>query len=87
MGSRQFCPFPTCHVEYYTYCRMHRDLMPAIQRVVDQMDPEAILSFSVNVSNLSPMVKMMEEQWKANDRLQRELRHYETEMARLEGGR
>jgi predicted ATP-grasp superfamily ATP-dependent carboligase len=51
------------------------------------MDPEGILSFNVNVSNLLPMVKMMEEQYRANKRLERELRHYETEIARLQGGR
>jgi AmiR/NasT family two-component response regulator len=51
------------------------------------MDPEGILSFNVNVSNLLPIVKMMEEQYRDNKRLERELRHYETEIARLQGGR
>jgi hypothetical protein len=51
------------------------------------MDPESILSFNVNVSNLLPMVKMMEQQYQDNKRLERELRHYETEIARLQGGR
>jgi predicted ATP-grasp superfamily ATP-dependent carboligase len=51
------------------------------------MDPEGILSFNVNVSNLLPMVKMMEEQYRDLKRLERELRHYETEIARLKGGR
>jgi predicted ATP-grasp superfamily ATP-dependent carboligase len=51
------------------------------------MDPEGILSFNVNVSNLLPMVKMMEEQYRDNKRLERELRHYETELARVNGGR
>ena len=66
---------------------MHRHLLPAIERVVEHMDPESILSFNVNVSNLLPMVKMMEEQYQTCKRLERELRHYETEIARLEGGR
>ncbi len=66
---------------------MHRHLLPAIERVVEHMDPEGILSFNVNVSNLLPMVKMMEEQYRKLRRLERELRHYETEIARLEGGR
>ena len=66
---------------------MHRHLLPAIERVVEHMDPESILSFNVNVSNLLPMVKMMEEQYRDLKRLERELRHYETEIARLEGGR
>ena len=66
---------------------MHRHLLPAIERVIEHNDPESILSFNVNVSNLLPMVKMMEEQYRDNKRLERELRHYETEMARLQGGR
>jgi predicted ATP-grasp superfamily ATP-dependent carboligase len=66
---------------------MHRHLLPAIERVVEHMDPEGILSFNVNVSNLLPMVKMMEEQYRDNKRLERELRHYETEIARIQGGR
>ena len=66
---------------------MHRHLLPAIHRVVEHMDPERICSFNVNVSNLLPMVKMMEEQYRDNKRLERELRHYETEIARLQGGR
>ena len=66
---------------------MHRQLMPAIERVVAQMDPENILSFNINVSNLLPMIQMMEEQWREIGRLEREMRHYFTEVARLEGGR
>ena len=65
---------------------MHRHLLPAIQRVVDHHDPEGICSFNVNVSNLLPMVKMMEEQYRDNKRLERELRHYETEVTRLQRG-
>ena len=87
MGSAMLCPFYTCKAETTDYCTMHRHLLPAIQRVVDHHDPEGICSFNVNVANLLPMVKVMEEQYRTNKRLERELRHYETEMARLEGGR
>jgi hypothetical protein len=81
------CPFYTCKAETADYCSMHRYLLPAIQRVVDHHDPEGICSFNVNVANLLPMVQMMEEQYRTNKRLERELRHYETEIARLQGGR
>ncbi len=87
MGKAILCPFYTCKNETSGYCSMHRHLLPAIERVVEHMDPEGILSFNVNVSNLLPMVKMMEEQYRDLKRLERELRHYETEIARLEGGR
>ena len=87
MSKAILCPFYTCKNETTGYCSMHRHLLPAIERVVEHMDPEGILSFNVNVSNLLPMVKMMEEQYRDNKRLERELRHYETEIARLQGGR
>jgi predicted ATP-grasp superfamily ATP-dependent carboligase len=87
MSKAILCPFYTCKNETADYCAMHRHLLPAIERVVEHMDPEGILSFNVNVSNLLPMVKMMEEQYRDNKRLERELRHYETEIARLQGGR
>jgi hypothetical protein len=87
MSKAILCPFYTCKNETSDYCAMHRHLLPAIERVVEHMDPESILSFNVNVSNLLPMVKMMEEQYRDNKRLERELRHYETEIARLQGGR
>jgi hypothetical protein len=87
MSKAILCPFYTCKNETSGYCAMHRHLLPAIERVVEHMDPEGILSFNVNVSNLLPMVKMMEEQYRDNKRLERELRHYETEIARLQGGR
>jgi hypothetical protein len=87
MGSAILCPFYTCKNETSDYCTMHRHLLPAIQRVVEHHDPEGICSFNVNVANLLPMVKMMEEQYRDNKRLERELRHYETEIARLQGGR
>jgi hypothetical protein len=87
MSKPILCPFYTCKNETSGYCTMHRHLLPAIQRVVDHHDPEGICSFNVNVSNLLPMVKMMEEQYQDLKRLERELRHYETEIARLQGGR
>jgi hypothetical protein len=87
VGKAMLCPFYTCKAETADYCTMHRHLLPAIQRVVDHHDPEGICSFNVNVANLLPMVQMMEEQYRANKRLERELRHYETEIARLQGGR
>ncbi len=87
MSKPILCPFYTCKAETSGYCSMHRHLLPAIERVVEHMDPESILSFNVNVSNLLPMVKMMEQQYQDNKRLERELRHYETEIARLQGGR
>jgi hypothetical protein len=87
MSKAILCPFYTCKNETSDYCSMHRHLLPAIQRVVDHHDPEGICSFNVNVANLLPMVKMMEEQYRDNKRLERELRHYETEIARLQGGR
>ena len=87
MSKAILCPFYTCKAETSGYCSMHRHLLPAIQRVVEHHDPEGICSFNVNVANLLPMVKMMEEQYRDLKRLERELRHYETEIARLQGGR
>lgn len=87
MAKPILCPFYTCKTETIDYCTMHRHLLPAIQRVVDHHDPEGICSFNVNVSNLLPMVKVMEEQYRDLKRLERQLRHYETELARLEGVR
>lgn len=87
MSRAIYCPFPTCKTEYYTYCPMHQALMPCIREVIAHHDPEHILSESVNISNLQPMILMLEEQYRVNKRLERQLRHYETEMARLEGGR
>jgi hypothetical protein len=87
VGKAMLCPFYTCKAETADYCTMHRHLLPAIQRVVDHHDPEGICSFNVNVANLLPMVQMMEAQYRTNKRLERELRHYETEIARLQGGR
>jgi hypothetical protein len=87
MSKAILCPFYTCKNETSGYCTMHRHLLPAIQRVIEHHDPEGICSFNVNVANLLPMVKMMEEQYRDNKRLERELRHYETEIARLQGGR
>jgi hypothetical protein len=87
MGRALYCPFPSCRTEYYTYCPMHQALMPCIKAVIEHHDPEGILSESVNISNLQPMIKVLEEQYRTNQRLLREIKFYESEMARLEGGR
>jgi hypothetical protein len=50
------------------------------------MDPESILSFNVIVSNLLPMVKMMEEQYRDLKRLERELTSCSSELGRILGG-
>jgi hypothetical protein len=73
MAKAILCPFYTCKSETVGYCTMHRHLLPAIERVVEHMDPEGILSFNINVSNLLPMVKVMEEQYRELKRLEREL--------------
>jgi hypothetical protein len=87
MGKAIYCPFPTCQTEYYTYCTMHQALLPCIREVIAHHDPEGILSESVNISNLQPMIKVLEEQYRDNSRLMREVKYYESEMARLHGGR
>jgi len=87
MGRAIYCPFPSCKTEYYTYCPMHQALLPCIKAVIEHHDPEGILSESVNISNLQPMIKVLEEQYRDNSRLLREVKFYESEMARLHGGR
>jgi hypothetical protein len=86
MSKAILCPFYTCKAETNDYCAMHRHLLPAIERVVEHMDPESILSFNVNVSNLLPMVKMMEEQYRDLRRLERELTSAQNELHRILGG-
>jgi hypothetical protein len=86
MGKAILCPFYTCKAETAGYCAMHRHLLPAIERVVEHMDPEGILTFSVNVSNLLPMVKVMEEQYRDLKRLERELTSASNELHRILGG-
>lgn len=82
MGKAIYCPFPSCKTEYYQYCPMHTALLPAIRQVIAHHDPEGILSESVNISNLQPMIKVLEEQWRDIQRLKREIRFYETEAIR-----
>jgi hypothetical protein len=65
---------------------MHQALMPCIKAVIEHHDPEGILSESVNISNLQPMIKVLEEQYRDNARLLREVKFYETEVVRLERG-
>jgi hypothetical protein len=86
MAKAILCPFYTCKAETTDYCSMHRHLLPAIQRVVEHMDPEGICSFNVNVSNLLPMIKVMEEQYRDNKRLERELTSCTAELGRILGG-
>jgi hypothetical protein len=66
---------------------MHQALLPCIKAVIEHHDPEGILSESVNISNLQPMIKVLEEQYRDNARLLREVKFYESEMVRLERGR
>jgi hypothetical protein len=87
MSRALYCPFPSCKTEYYTYCPMHQALLPCIRAVIEHHDPEGILTESVNISNLQPMIKVLEEQYRENSRLLREVKYYESEMARLQGGR
>jgi hypothetical protein len=86
MAKAILCPFYTCKAETTDYCSMHRHLLPAIKRVVEHMDPEGICSFNVNVSNLLPMIKVMEEQYRDNKRLERELTSCTAELGRILGG-
>jgi hypothetical protein len=65
---------------------MHQALLPCIRAVIEHHDPEGILSESVNISNLQPMIKVLEEQYRTNSRLLREIKFYESEMVRLERG-
>jgi hypothetical protein len=60
--------------------------MPCIRAVIEHHDPEGILSESVNISNLQPMIKVLEEQYRDNARLLREVKFYQSEMVRLERG-
>jgi hypothetical protein len=86
MAKAILCPFYTCKAETSDYCSMHRHLLPAIQRVVEHMDPEGICSFNVNVSNLLPIIKVMEEQYRDLKRLERELSSCTAELGRILGG-
>jgi hypothetical protein len=86
MAKAILCPFYTCKNETVDYCSMHRHLLPAIQRVVEHMDPEGICSFNVNVSNLLPMIKVMEEQYRDLKRLERQLTISDAELHRILGG-
>ena len=86
MGRALYCPFPTCRTEFYTYCPMHQALLPCIREVIAHHDPEGILSESVNISNLQPMIKVLEEQYRDNKRLERELTSAHNELHRILGG-
>lgn len=86
MAKALYCPFPRCKVEYYTYCALHQAILPAIEKVAEQLDPENILTRSVVYANLAPMVMMMEEQWRNIKRLERQLHSAENEVQRLTAG-
>jgi hypothetical protein len=60
--------------------------MPCIREVVAHHDPDGILSESINISNLQPMIKVLEEQYRDNSRLLREIKFYESEMVRMSRG-
>ena len=85
MGSAILCQFYTCKAEVSGYCTRHRHLLPAIQRVVDHHDPEGICSFNVNVSNLLPMVKVMEEQYRNDTTAQEQKIGCDADIARRAG--
>ena len=80
MGKALYCPFPTCKTEYYTYCPKHQELLPAIHQVIAHIDPDGILSESVNIANLQPMVKQLEELWLQKHRLEMKLKSVENEL-------
>lgn len=82
MGRAIYCPFPGCHVEYYTYCPKHQVIQPVVEQVAEHLDPENILTRSIVYANLMPMIRTMEEQWREIDRLQRTIRHLESEAVR-----
>jgi hypothetical protein len=86
MGRALYCPFPSCRTEYYTYCPMHQALLPCIREVIAHHDPDGILSESISISNLQPMIKVLEEQYRDNSRLLREIKFYESEMVRVSRG-
>jgi hypothetical protein len=87
MGKAIYCPFPTCTVEYYTYCAKHRAIRQQIEEVAEHLDPENILTRSVVYANLMPMIRLLEQQWTEIHRLERRVSHYESELRRIEGGR
>lgn len=82
MGRAIYCDFPTCTNETAGYCTMHRAIAPWVEQVAEHIDHENILTRSIVYANLMPMIRTMEEQWREIDRLQRTIRHLESEAVR-----
>lgn len=82
MGRAIYCDFPTCTNEVSGYCKLHRAIAPAIEEVAEHIDPENILTRSIVYANLMPMIRLLEEQWRQIDRLQRDVKHLESEAVR-----
>lgn len=83
MGRAIYCQFPTCSNETALgYCTLHKAIQPAVEEVAEHMDPENILTRSVVYANLMPMIRLLEEQWRQIYRLQRDVKHLESEAVR-----
>lgn len=82
MSRAIYCQFPTCTNEVTGYCTMHRAIAPWVEQVAEHIDPENILTRSIVYANLMPMIRTMEEQWREIYRLQRTIRHLESEAVR-----
>ena len=82
MGRAIYCDFPTCTNEVSGYCTMHRAIAPWVEQVAEHIDPENILTRSGVYANLMPMIRTMEEQWREIQRLQRTIRHLESDAVR-----
>lgn len=82
MSKALYCPFPTCTVEYYSYCPKHQVIQPVVEQVAEHLDPENILTRSVVYANLMPMIRLLENQWAEIKRLERDIKHHESEAKR-----
>jgi hypothetical protein len=93
MGRAIYCPFPGCHVEYYTLCPKHQVIQPVLEKVAEHLDPDNILTRSIVYANLAPIVKLLEQQWleierltRENKQLDRRVHSAENELQRLTAG-
>ena len=83
MGRAIYCQFPTCSNETALgYCRLHKAIQPAVEAVAAHIDPDNILTRSVVYASLLPMIQIMEEQWRQIYRLERDVKHLESEAVR-----
>ena len=82
MGRAIYCSFPTCTNEVSGYCTLHRAIQPAVEAVAAHIDPDNILTRSIVYANLMPMIRLLEEQWREIYRLQRDVKHLESEAVR-----